>query len=53
MHPADYCAPEHVAQWGKLGRSNGCFAMAPADFNEALWHLSGGRLLYADKLGIA
>ena len=53
MHPADYCAPEHVAQWGKLGRSNGCFAMAPADFNEALWHLSGGRLLDADKLGIA
>ena len=53
MHPANYCAPEHVAQWGKLGRSNGCFAMAPEDFNEALWHLSGGRLLYADKLGIA
>ena len=53
MHPADYCAPEHIARWGKLGRSNGCFAMAPADFNKALWHLSGGRLLYADKLEIS
>ncbi|MDD3799537.1 MAG: murein L,D-transpeptidase catalytic domain family protein [Novosphingobium sp.] len=53
MHPADYASPEHIAAWGKLGRSNGCFAMAPQDFNEALWHLSGGRLLYADRLGLA
>ena len=52
MHSADYASAEHVARWGKLGRSNGCFAMSPADFNEALWHLSGGRLLYADKLGL-
>jgi hypothetical protein len=52
MHPAQYATAEHVAQWGKLGRSNGCFAMGPDDFNEALWHLSGGRLLYADKLGL-
>ncbi|MAF29019.1 MAG: twin-arginine translocation pathway signal, partial [Croceicoccus sp.] len=34
-------------------RSNGCFAMDPADFNQALWNLSGGRLLYADRLGIS
>lgn len=53
MHPADYVSPDHIAHWGKIGRSNGCFAMAPESFNEALWHLSGGRLLYADKLGIA
>jgi len=52
MHSAWYAEPGMVAKWGKLGRSNGCFAMAPEDFNEALWHLSGGRLLYADKLGI-
>lgn len=52
MHPADYVSEEHVEKWGMLGRSNGCFAMSPADFNEALWHLSGGRLLYADKLGL-
>jgi hypothetical protein len=52
MHPADYCTPEHVAKWGKLGRSNGCFALAPDDFLFALAKLSGGRLLYADALGI-
>ena len=53
MHPADYVSEEHVEKWGVLGRSNGCFAMSPADFNEALWHLSGGRLLYADKLALS
>ncbi|WP_068071110.1 murein L,D-transpeptidase catalytic domain-containing protein [Novosphingobium lentum] len=52
LHPAWYSNPDMLAKWGKLGRSNGCFAMGEADFNEALWHLSGGRLLYADRLGI-
>ena len=52
MHPADYCTEAHVAQWGRLGRSNGCFAMDPQDFPFALTKLSGGRLLYADSLGI-
>jgi hypothetical protein len=51
MHPAWYAAPEMAEKWGKLGRSEGCFAMAPSQFNEALWHLSGGRLLYADRIG--
>lgn len=52
MHPAWYANPDMLERWGKLGRSDGCFAMPEADFNEALWHLSGGRLLYADRLGI-
>jgi hypothetical protein len=52
MHPAQYVTAAHVARWGKCGRSNGCFAMGPDDFREALWHLSGGRLLYADKLAL-
>jgi hypothetical protein len=52
VHPAWYAAPEMAAKWGKLGRSEGCFAMAPAEFNEALWHLSGGRLLFADRIGL-
>ena len=51
MHPASYAAPSMIATYGKLGRSEGCFAMAPEQFNEALWHLSGGRLLYADRIG--
>jgi len=51
MHPAAYAAPSHIAKFGRLGRSEGCFAMAPEQFNEALWHLSGGRLLFADRIG--
>lgn len=53
MHPAAYAAPSHIARFGKLGRSEGCFAMSPDQFNEALWHLSGGRLLYADRIDVA
>ena len=51
MHPAWYAAPDMLTKWGKLGRSEGCFAMAPEQFGEALWHLAGGRLLYADRIG--
>ncbi len=50
MHPAWYADPAIIAKQGKLGRSEGCFAMAPDQFNEALWHLSGGRLLFADRV---
>ena len=52
MHSAWYAAPEMLARWGKLGRSDGCFAMAPDDFGYALTQLSGGRCIFADKLGI-
>jgi len=52
MHSAPYAAPAMLAKFGKLGRSDGCLAMAPDDFNEALVHLSGGRCIFADKLGI-
>lgn len=51
MHPAWYVDQSMVSRWGKLGRSEGCFAMSTADFNEALIHLSGGRLLFADRIG--
>ncbi len=50
MHSAAYCTQAHVERWGRLGRSNGCFALAPDDFLFALAQLSGGRLLYADQL---
>jgi hypothetical protein len=53
VHPAWYADASMISKWGKLGRSEGCFAMAPGDFNEALWHLSGGRLLYADRIALA
>jgi hypothetical protein len=52
MHPAWYASPQLIARQGKLGRSEGCFAMAPDQFSEALWHLSGGRLLFADRIEV-
>ncbi|MBI1402344.1 MAG: twin-arginine translocation pathway signal [Porphyrobacter sp.] len=52
MHRAEYAEPEHIAKWGRLGRSNGCFAMGEEQFRIALTQLSGGRLLYADSLGL-
>lgn len=52
VHGAWYAEPEMISKWGKLGRSNGCFAMAAGDLPHALLHLSGGRLIYADKLGL-
>jgi hypothetical protein len=51
MHPAWYVDPSMIDKWGKLGRSEGCFAMSNSDFNQALWHLSAGRLLFADRIG--
>jgi hypothetical protein len=53
MHQAEYARPEHIDRFGRLGRSNGCFAMGPAQFDMALIKLAGGRLLYADSLGLA
>jgi hypothetical protein len=50
MHAAQYATQAHLDRWGRLGRSNGCFALSPEDFLEALASLSGGRLLYADQL---
>jgi len=52
MHRAKYAEPSHIEQWGRLGRSNGCFALGEEQFRIALLNLSGGRLLYADSLGL-
>ncbi|MEO0872007.1 MAG: murein L,D-transpeptidase catalytic domain-containing protein [Pseudomonadota bacterium] len=52
MHRAKYAEPEHLARWGRMGRSNGCFAMGEADFRVALRQLSGGRLLFSDSIGL-
>ncbi len=53
MHRAKYAEQSHLERWGRLGRSNGCFAMGEDQFRIALLNLSGGRLLYADSLGLA
>ncbi|MDE1467198.1 murein L,D-transpeptidase catalytic domain-containing protein [Aurantiacibacter sp. D1-12] len=52
LHAADYATPAHVERWGRLGRSNGCPAFGTETFPEVLYRLSGGRLIFADTLGI-
>ena len=52
MHPADYATQGHVDRWGRLGRSNGCFALGPDQFRHCVRELAGGRLLFADQIGI-
>jgi hypothetical protein len=50
IHAADYVSENQIATWGKLGRSEGCFAVAPHMLAQVLGMLGPGRLLYADKV---
>lgn len=50
IHGADYVSENQIATWGKLGRSEGCFAVARHMLPQLLGLLGPGRLLYADKL---
>jgi len=50
VHEAWYSSPDMVQKWGKLGRSEGCFAVSPGMNKDMLYHLGGGRLLFADKI---
>ncbi|MDZ7895656.1 MAG: murein L,D-transpeptidase catalytic domain family protein [Sphingobium sp.] len=50
VHSAPYVSEDHVATWGKVGRSNGCFVVAPHLVTQVLGLLGPGRLLYAAKL---
>ena len=50
IHAAWYVGPDIVLQHGRLGRSEGCFAVSPADLPKVLYRLGPGRLLVASKL---
>jgi hypothetical protein len=50
VHSAWYAEPEVLGEHGKLGRSEGCFAMSYRSLQEVLARLGPGHLLYADKL---
>lgn len=49
IHPAWYVSDDMLAKYGKLGRSEGCFALSGADLSVVLDRLGPGRLLYAGK----
>jgi hypothetical protein len=50
IHSAPYAEPEMISRMGKLGRSEGCFALPEGKLNMVLERLGTGRLLYSDKL---
>ncbi len=50
IHNAWYAEPNVIAQNGKLGRSQGCFAFSRKDQGPVMDKLAGGRMIYADKL---
>ncbi|NJM50897.1 MAG: twin-arginine translocation pathway signal [Sphingomonadales bacterium] len=49
VHEAWYSNSDMITKWGKLGRSEGCFAVSEGLNKEMLYHLGGGRLIFADK----
>lgn len=49
IHPAWYVGDDMLAKYGKLGRSEGCFALSQAGLEAVLARLGPGRLLYAGK----
>jgi hypothetical protein len=50
VHGAWYAEPRMITEYGKLGRSEGCFAFPEARLPEVVAHLGPGRLLFADRL---
>jgi hypothetical protein len=49
MHGAWYVGPQMLAEHGKLGRSEGCFAFSETDLPRVLERLGPGRLITAGK----
>lgn len=50
VHSAWYAEPGVLASNGRLGRSEGCFALPYASLQEVLTRLGPGHFLYADRL---
>lgn len=49
IHPAWYVSEALIAEQGKIGRSQGCFAFSQSDISQILQRVAPGTLLYADK----
>jgi len=49
VHGAAYVGEQMIRDFGKLGRSEGCFAVAKEDLYGVLARLSPGHMIYADK----
>ncbi len=49
IHGAWYVSDDMIAQHGKIGRSQGCFAFSEQDIYTVLARLGEGTMIYADK----
>ncbi len=50
IHNAWYAEDDMIPIHGKLGRSEGCFAMSRKSQYEVMRRIAGGRMIYAEKL---
>ncbi|MBO9712794.1 MAG: murein L,D-transpeptidase catalytic domain family protein [Sphingomonas sp.] len=50
VHSAWYANPDMIQKWGKLGRSQGCFAVGEADLETVFLKLGQGRMIYSAKV---
>lgn len=50
VHGAPYVSEDHIATWGKVGRSEGCFAVPPHLIRQVLNLMGSGRLIYSAKI---
>lgn len=50
IHGAWYVSPGMVRDHGKLGRSQGCLAVAESDLEQVLARLGAGRMIHVDKV---
>ena len=50
VHGAPYANPDMIEKFGKLGRSEGCFAVPEANLMEVLARVGPGRMIFADRL---
>ncbi|MFL6754652.1 MAG: murein L,D-transpeptidase catalytic domain family protein [Sphingomicrobium sp.] len=50
IHNAWYAEDDMIPLHGKLGRSEGCFAMSRKSQYDVMRRIAGGRMIYADKL---
>ncbi len=50
VHAAWYVSPDLVRERGKIGRSEGCFAVSETDLEQVLARIGAGRMIYADKV---
>lgn len=53
VHSAWYANDDMISAHGKLGRSQGCFAVGEDKLDDVFAFLGKGRMIYADRMGAA